>query len=514
MWPLPNPNANSDALRAFGWLLLAVCLAYANTLGTPFQFDDYKVIVHFPGVHSWDAWREGLTHGIRPLLKASYTLDWTLGLGVTGFHLSNLAIHLLNGWLVYRLTQHYCAHHAGLPASLPLFVALLFVLHPAHSEAVSYISGRSSSLMTLFYLLGLLAYTRGRQQTSALHLHLLTPLCFVAALLCKETAVTFPFALLLWERFALNNHTHAFKQNNPLEREPVIPAQAGIQQDNNASCSSPLDGRSSKLADGSFSGLRRNDHANGRSGFKAQWTSWAMLLAAALLFLFSETFQSHMLRSAQFNTLSGNLATQANGMLWMLQQWLLPLWLNIDPNLPLYRSASAAQLPVLAMLILGITAWWLRKQRPWWSFALAWAMLQLLPLYVLLPRLDIANERQLYLVGWPLALALCIELSSHLNARTARIAMLALLLATALLTAQRNLDYRSEITLWQATAQQSPNKARVHNNLGYAWLLAGNNDEARREFQRALQLDPQHAEAAGNLRRLENTTPGAMPGVQ
>ena len=453
MWPSPKPSANSE-LRAFGWLLLAACLAYGNVIVTPFQFDDYNVIVHFPGVQSWEAWQQGLSHGIRPLLKASYTLDWTLGLGAAGFHLSNLLIHLLNSWLVYRLSRHFCAYHRDLPDALPLFVALLFVLHPAHSEAVSYISGRSSSLMSLFYLLGLLAYTHGRQHASVLHLHLFTPLPFIAALLCKEIAVTFPFALLLWERFALD--------------------------------------------------ARQN-------WFKAQWTSWIMLLAAALLFLFSETFQSHMLRSAQFNTLGGNLATQANGMLWLLQQWTLPLWLNIDPELPLYRSLSAAPLPVLAVLILGIAAWWLRKQRPWWSFALAWAMLQLLPLYILLPRLDIANERQLYLVGWPLALALSIELFRQLKADHARLALLALLLAAGLLTALRNLDYRSEITLWQATAQQSPDKARVHNNLGYAWFLAGNKDEARHEFQRSLELDPRHVEAAGNLLKLENKKAGAMP---
>ncbi|GAB5605923.1 hypothetical protein [Sideroxyarcus sp. TK5] len=456
MWPSPKPSENSDP-RAFAWLALAVCLAYANVLGAPFQFDDYKVIVHNPEVHSWGNWLAGLGHGIRALLKASYTLDWTLGLGTTGFHLSNLLIHLLNGWLVYRLSQHYYVRHGGLPATLPLFVALLFVLHPAHSEAVSYISGRSASLMTLCYLAGLLAYTHGRQHASALHLHLLTPLCFLAALLCKETAITFPFALLLWERYAL---------------------------------------------------------AEQRNSFKAQWTSWALLLAAVLLFLFSTAYQSHMARSAHFNTLGGNLATQANGMLWLLQQWALPLWLNIDPDLPLYRHLFEAPSALLLTLALLVTAWWLRKLRPWWSFALAWAVLQLLPLYVLLPRLDIANERQLYLVGWPLALALCIEIFQQLRADHVRIALLTLLLAAALLTAQRNLDYRSEIALWQATVEQSPNKARVHNNLGFAWLLAGTEDEARREFERALQLDPQHAEAAGNLRGLENTTPGAKPGVE
>ena len=453
MWPSPKPSTNSE-LCALAWLALAVCLAYANVLGAPFQFDDYKVIVHNPEVHSWGNWLAGLGHGIRALLKASYTLDWTLGPGTTGFHLSNLLIHLLNGWLVYRLSQHYYVRHSGLPATLPLFVALLFVLHPAHSEAVSYISGRSASLMTLCYLAGLLAYTHGRQHASALHLHLLTPLCFLAALLCKETAITFPFALLLWERYAL---------------------------------------------------------AEQRKPFKAQWTSWALLLAAVLLFLFSTAYQSHMARSAHFNTLGGNLATQANGMLWLLRQWTLPLWLNIDPDLPLYRHLFEAPSALLVTMALIVAAWWLRKLRPWWSFALAWAVLQLLPLYVLLPRIDIANERQLYLIGWPLALALCIELFRRMRTGHARIAMLTLLLAAGLLTAQRNLDYRSEIALWQATAEQSPNKPRVHNNLGHAYLLAGRDAEAETAFISALQIDPLQPEALVNMKKLENKKAGAMP---
>ncbi|MDD2701617.1 MAG: tetratricopeptide repeat protein [Sideroxydans sp.] len=452
MWPSPKPCPSNK--QAFVWLALAITLAYASALIGPFQFDDYKVIANYSGVHSWANWAASL--GIRPLLKASYTLDWTLGWGTVGFHISNLLIHLLTSWVVYLLTQHFIANHERLRGhtSLPLFVALLFALHPAHTEAVSYISGRSASQMSLFYLGGLLAYTHGRHHASALHLHLLTPLCFLAALLCKETAITFPFALLLWERYALNDRAH---------------------------------------------------------DFKAQWTSWGLLLAALLLFLFSTVYQTHMARSAHFNTLGGNFATQANGMLWLLQQWTLPLWLNIDPDLPLYRHLFDAPLPLLFTLALITAAWWLRKLRPWWTFALAWTVLQLLPLYVLLPRIDIANERQLYLVGWPLALALCTEIAARLQARRTRIVILTLLLAAALLTVLRNQDYRSETALWQATAQLSPNKARAHNNLGYASLLADNKEEARREFERALQLDPQHVEAAGNLQKLENKKAGALP---
>ena len=115
-------------------------------------------------------------------------------------------------------------------------------------------------------------------------------------------------------------------------------------------------------------------------------------------------------------------------------------------------------------------------------------MLQLIPLHLFLPRIDIANDRQMYLAGWPLSLALCIELRLWSDGtRTQTVAAL-LLLGLATLTILRNQDYASEIHLWEDTVMKSPDKARVHNNLGYAYLLAHRNDEARREFTTALQL--------------------------
>jgi tetratricopeptide (TPR) repeat protein len=68
--------------------------------------------------------------------------------------------------------------------------ALLFALHPAHTEAVAYISGRSTSMMAFFYLGSVLAYLRGGPRW-------LSPALFAAALATKEVAVTLPFALLL-----------------------------------------------------------------------------------------------------------------------------------------------------------------------------------------------------------------------------------------------------------------------------------------------------------------------------
>ena len=75
-------------------LVVAVFAAYANALlWGVFQFDDFNVIVGNSAVHSWPAWWADVGHGIRPLLKLSYTFDWGLGWGARGFHLSNLLIH-------------------------------------------------------------------------------------------------------------------------------------------------------------------------------------------------------------------------------------------------------------------------------------------------------------------------------------------------------------------------------------------------------------------------------------
>jgi hypothetical protein len=430
------------------WLALAVLACYLNAFSGAFQFDDYHVIVNNPLVHSWGAWQSGLGHGIRPLLKFSYTLDWTLGLGVTGFHLTNLLIHLGNAYLVYRLAGEFVSRQlqAGRMRHAPLLAALLFIAHPAQTEAVTYICGRSSSLMTLFYLGALLAYVIGRTRHSRIYLYVLTPLLFILALGVKETAVTFPLALLAWEL----------------------------------------------CCGGSW-----------KTALKAQWPNWAVLLLGAVFFLFNDSYYAEMAGSSALNSLPGNAATQLSGYAWLLRQWALPLWLNIDPDLPLLHDFSGAVLPLavfLATVVLILACW---RKRPWIAFALAWAIVHLLPLYLLLPRLDVANERQLYLAGWPLLLALAVELSLLLRTRAFRPVAAVLLIAFATLTVVRNQDYASEIALWEDTVKKSPGKVRAHNNLGFAYLLAERNAEARREFTIALQLDPKSARARYNLESLE-----------
>lgn len=445
-------------------LALAVIVSYFNALSGDFQFDDYKVIVDNPSVHSWEAWLAGLGHGIRPLLKFSYTLDWTLGLGKTGFHLTNLLIHLVNAYLVFRLSEMFIERQMLRERlqHVPLFAALLFAMHPAHTEAVTYICGRSTSLMTLFYLGGLLAYVTGRTcqdnlGQNRLRLYVVAPLMFVIALSVKETAVTFPLALLAWE----------------------------------LGCGGAW-----------------------KTVFRPQWPSWAVLLAGALFFLFNDSYLAQAERSAQLNSLQGNLATQLFAFSYLLRQWALPLWLNIDPDLPLLHDLSGSLLPLLFFSALFALMLVCRCKRPWISFALAWAIIHLLALYLFLPRVDIANDRQLYLADWPLFLALAIELALLLRTPTFRLTAAALALSLAALTVARNQVYASEAALWEDAVRKSPHKARVHNNLGYAYRLAGRIEDARREFILALQLDPKHIKARHNLEYLDEAPPENHPAAE
>lgn len=441
-----HPESRSGV---FMWLALAVCIGYANALNGSFQFDDYNVIVNEPRVQSWSAWFAALGSGIRPLLKFSYTLNWTLGTRAAGFHVTNLLIHWLNAFLVYRLAQNFVQqqwqHNSMHP--VPLLAALLFAVHPVHTEAVSYICGRSASLMTLFYLAALLSYVTGRIRDNRIYIYVATPVLFLLALGVKETAMTFPFALLLWEAGCGGRWPRAFKQ---------------------------------------------------------QWPVWALALVAALYFIFSNSYFSLMQHSAELGNLYSTPATNLNGFAWLLRQWAVPLWLNIDPDLPQLAGLSEALLPLLlftGLFTLMLACW---RRRPWISFALAWAMLQLIPLYLFLPRFDIANERQLYLAGWPLLLAAGIELSLWLNDKALRVVAAALVLGFISLTISRNQAYADEISLWQDTVRKSPRKARVHNNLGHAYLLANQYDAARREFTAALELDPRLYQAHYNLLRADS----------
>lgn len=177
-------------------LVLAVLAAYAGAFAGAFQFDDFNVIVRQGAVHSIGAWWDSMP-GIRPLLKLSYALSWSFGGGTAAFHVLNVALHAANTLLVWSILRLLFARMGTDADGFAAFAgALLFALHPAQTEAVTYISGRSVSMMSLFYLGSVLAWLRGAPRW-------VSPALFAAALATKEVAATLPAALVLCEALDL-----------------------------------------------------------------------------------------------------------------------------------------------------------------------------------------------------------------------------------------------------------------------------------------------------------------------
>ena len=434
-------------------LLLAgtVAVLYLNSFRGAFQFDDYNVIAENVGVHSWGAFLAGLPRGIRPLLKFTYTLNWTSGLGLFGFHLVNVTLHAANAVLLFLLASRIGGPSiSGFAALLP---ALLFAVHPVQTEAVTYISGRSVSLMTLFYLGSLLAYLRGRDPGgSRFLLYAVSPILFLLAAAAKEVAVTLPFALVLCE-------------------------------------------------------AARREGSGWKEALRAQAVHWGLLLSLLVLFLAHAGYGRLLEACFDLRGIAANLLTQIHGIAYLLSRVVLPHALNIDPDLPVFSGWSPVLLPdslaLAALLAAGILG--LRK-RSLSGFGILWFFLHLVPTNSFIPRLDVANERQLYLASWGLFLAPATAadlLRERWEARRVTAVAAVLVVALGGFTVFRNEVYRSEVALWEDTARKSPGKARVWNNLGYAYDQAGRSADAEASYLRALRIDPGYPLARGNLKGLK-----------
>ena len=445
-------------------LVAIVLLAYANAFTAAWQFDDFPSILANPATQGLAGWWHALP-GIRPLLKLSYALTAELGGRSIAVHATNIAIHALNACLLWALWRRW------LPSLAPrlqrvdtaaLLGASLFALHPAATEAVTYSSGRSISFAATFALAALLVDDDARGQPSRRLLAWAGPALFAFALGVRETAIVVPAIMLL----------HGWATGRPMGAEVWR--------------------------------LRR----------------YAFVLAAAGAAALA-TPGYHVFFSVSLAT--RDVAAQAMGQL-LAHGYLLthPLvgWTNIDPDL----QVPAAWSPVLvacALFLAALVAVMIhaRRRQPWLAFAVGWYFLQLAPANSLLPRLDLANDRHLYLaLAAPMLVLACLLAHAMTRERMralAQAAVLVLCVALAVATSRRNADYRSETALWQATVRDSPRKARVWLNLGYASRLDGDVQGAAAAYRCALLLEPANAQAAIDLEVVApgDTTPGTCPPV-
>ena len=177
-------------------IILLGFAAYGNSFNNEFVWDDKNLIgnnayikdlSHMLSIFSKDlgAGSGKEYNAYRPVQLITYVIDYSLWkLNVRGYHLTNILLHICVALGIYCLIN--VLFHNNF---LSLLTGSFYVVHPIHTEAVTYISGRADSLALLFMLLCALCYSRypracpwvstWRIQTNIFHYYFLFELvCF------------------------------------------------------------------------------------------------------------------------------------------------------------------------------------------------------------------------------------------------------------------------------------------------------------------------------------------------
>ena len=470
------PVMNSSLLSRWS-LVVLVCAgaaAYANSFQGVFLFDDYRSIVEDSRLDDVQTFLGHLPGMIRPLHKATLLVDRLVwGMNPAGYHLLNLCLHLGSGLLLYGILKQLVADASPSGAAtetsmVPLGAALLFLAHPIGTETVTYLSGRATGLAAFWYLAGLLLYLRasrlGQIARALSWTHLGAIGCFLLALLSKETAITFPLALLLTEIVA--------RRTRGSELRAIV--------------------------------------------VRLHTPFWAVLLlffgAAAMI----PRYRVLLDTALNIRPLYEHLIAQVNVIAYAATLVVAPGRMNFDHDFPQYASVLGWPTPIALALLLGLIAVAVggARAQPFLAFGIGWFFLQLLSTNSVLQREDLLSERNLYLPAAGLFVALAAAwyaLERRIVDRFSEPRGTAALRAVAIVptvvvalclsgTIARNAIYSDPVAFWTDAVNKSPAKSRPHVNLGHAYFLAGDLPRATDQFRIALALDPDNPVAQKDLR--------------
>ena len=446
-------------------LLLAALAAYANHFDGVFLMDDLSNIVENPTMKFAGGfaqnWRELFAHG-RPLVFFSLLIDFTLwGLSPVGFHIFNLAVHMVAGLAAYGFlattftkSPVFSERFRENGRLLAFVSTLIWVLHPLNTQSVTYIVQRAESLMGLFFLVTMFAtakiFSLQGDPGARRALRRWQWVAIVAAVLSvatKQVGVTVPIIVLAsqWIFWA------------PRE-----------------------DGRGSFL--------------RGLKAQKSLYLGLSATFAAAALLVMLPTLDPNSGFQYKGITPWDYFKTQPGVLLHYIRLFFWPGTLVLDYGWPVAASLKMIIVPGLIVTALAVgTILAFIKQKPI-GFVGVWFFVVLAPSSSFLPIKDLAFEHRMYLPALALAAGLVAYgwlLASRLNVERTAIAAAAIIaVALGIRTHVRNYDYRSPVTMWSKVISARPENPRAFNELGNALMQNGRGSDALELFKKALALEP------------------------
>jgi tetratricopeptide (TPR) repeat protein len=458
-------SATASCRPAAGIILVAGLLAYGGSLSGPFVFDDVTAITENPSIRRlWPPGPlffppPGTTAAGRPVLNLSLAVNYAAsGTRVWSYHALNLAIHVAAALTLFGIVRRtpFGRPSRTSSAGLALAAALLWELHPLQTESVTYVVQRAESLMGLFYLLTLYCFIRGADRQfeaggapgrgrgghAWMGLAVLACLCGMAT---KEVMVSAPVIVFLYDRtFLAPSFAQAWRR-----RWPTHLALAATWL---------------LLA----SLIVRGGARGGSVGFGTgvAWRDYVLTQCPAIWHYLTLCFWPHPL------------------------VFDYGFHLIRDPRIVV--PAAGAVLALGVATIVGLVRW------PACGLAGCWFFAILAPTSLVPGSSQVMAEHRMYLALAPVIVLALFGLRRL--GRTAFIGVSAVLaVACAGLTARRNADYRSALSLWSDTVAKVPDNPWAREGLADALAQGGRDNEALTDYRAAVRLRPDYPEGHYNL---------------
>lgn len=463
------PPADKRNRFAILMLVSSVVLAYWNSLFTPFQFDDFGALEDAQVRQAAHAAQLGAQVAGRPIVRFSFALNYAWdGLRVTGYHIFNLAVHIVCALLFFSLVLGTLSGWAPVewrPSALTVasWSALIWALHPLNTGAVTYISARSESLMAMWYLATLLACMRAHDPDHRRSWSVAAVVFCALGMATKETMVTAPLLVVLLDRSLVYS---SFKQAF-LERGKLYAALAGTW---------------TILAALLLTGARAES-----VGFSLGVSSWTYLLNQA------EVITDYLRRS-----------------LWpypLVFAYGEPRALTLGDVLP----------EVALVLALAALAYWIWRRTPRVGVLALAFFVVLAPTSSVVPiATEVGAERRMYLPLMALTVLVVLfgrslwrPIASRIfpgnDGETARVpwwwrvgaaAPITVCVLLAGLTIHRNSEYATAEGLWRSTLSRWPS-AIAHRNLATSLIQIGRSNEAIEHLRATVAEHPEIRHALG-----------------